>query len=69
MCKSPSPARTSLPCHRWREESKALGGRFEASVAELREEVMRHKRRSEELSLQLNHLKLSRDEVLVNVII
>jgi chromosome segregation ATPase len=48
---------------RWKEESRALSQKFEQTLAEAKGEVTRHKRRSEELQVQLNHVKASKEEL------
>ncbi len=48
---------------RWREESREIAQKYETTITELREEVARQKRRNEKLAANVNHLKLTKDDV------
>ena len=48
---------------RWRDESKVLTQKFESTVTELKSEAVKYKRKSGELSVQLNHLRLTKDDL------
>ncbi|XP_065828624.1 sodium channel and clathrin linker 1-like isoform X2 [Oscarella lobularis] len=47
---------------KWREESRALASKFEKTVAEMKDEIARHRRRSEVLSYELNTVKGEKEE-------
>lgn len=49
--------------YRWKEESKALTQKFEHTLAEVKSEMMRHRRRSEELQIQMNHMKAAKEDL------
>ncbi len=50
--------------HRWREESKLLAQRSEQTVSNLKTEISKYKQYGEELTVQLQHFKLERKELL-----
>ncbi len=48
---------------RWREESREMAQKYESTITELRGEVTRQKRRNEELAVNLNQFKLTKEDV------
>ncbi len=56
--------KVSLLLFRWREESKTLAQRFEQTVSCLKAELTKHKQQGEALTVQLQHLKLERKELI-----
>ncbi len=64
---SPCLLKVSLLIFRWREESKTLAQRFEQTLSSLKAELTKYKQHGEALTVQLQHLKLERKELITQL--